>query len=292
MSLKYTFFAATTLATLTTAPLAAQTTDNPAAPGITQPVSPDGYSPDRLTIGLGGGIGPQYDGASDSKFQPGGVLQGSISGFEFTARGPNLYVDLVREKGDSRVNIIFGPVAQLRLDRTGRIKDPRVKLFGKRDVAVELGADIGIGKRGILHGYDSLSADVSYVHDVSGEHKSYVIKPSISYFTPLSRRTVALISLSADYVGKGYGRTYFDVPAIVAPVPTLNAHSIKGSGFKSAGATVLMGQSLGPDLRKGWSLFALGSYSRLLGQYARSPIVSVAGDPNQLMGIVGIAYSF
>lgn len=263
-----------------------------AMPAQAQPEGPPAEDRNQLVIGVGGGIGPSYDGSDDYKFQPGGLVQGKVDGFDFAMRGLNLYVDLVRERPDSKVNVSIGPVAQLRLERTGGIKDARVALLGERDAAIELGGYVGVAKRGLLNPYDSLGFDVSYVHDVAGTHKSYIVKPSVTYFTPLSRRNVALLSLSADYVGAGYGRTYFDVPVIVAAGPTLSGYATSGAGFKSAGATLLLTQALGADARKGWSLFALSGYTKLLGQYKRSPIVSEAGAPNQFLGVVGIAYSF
>jgi outer membrane scaffolding protein for murein synthesis (MipA/OmpV family) len=93
-------------------------------------------------------------------------------------------------------------------------------------------------------------------------------------------------------VGKGYGRTYFDVAPIAAPVPKLNGYATRGGGFKSIGTTLLLTHDLGGDNRKGWALFGLTGYKRLLGQYARSPIVRDAGDADQFLAVAGVAYSF
>jgi outer membrane scaffolding protein for murein synthesis (MipA/OmpV family) len=65
-----------------------------------------------------------------------------------------------------------------------------------------------------------------------------------------------------------------------------------GSGFKKIGVNLTGGLSLSGDLRKGWALFALGGYSRMLGDYADSPIVSIAGSKNQWVGAVGVGYTF
>jgi outer membrane protein len=251
----------------------------------------DRYS---LTLGLGGGMAPEYEGASDYGFQPGGVIQGKVDGFDFQVRGPNIYVDLTRDAPGSKLNIIAGPVAQIRMDRTSRtnIKDPRVALLGTRDTAVELGGYVGIGKKGFLIPPASLTFDLAFVHDVAGAHDSFILTPGVALSSPVSQRTFARLGVSADYVGKGYGRTYFDSPAIAAPIPTLTGYATDGAGFKSIGTTLLLTHDLGGDNRKGWALFGLGGYKRLLGQYARSPIVREAGDADQFLGVVGIAYSF
>jgi outer membrane scaffolding protein for murein synthesis (MipA/OmpV family) len=266
-----------------------------AAPALAQapqgPPAPERYS---LILGIGGGIAPEYEGASDYGFQPGGVIQGKVDGFDFQVRGPNIYVDLVRDAPDSKWNVIAGPVAQLRFDRTSTrdIKDPRVALLGTRDTAVELGGYVGIGKKGFLIPPASLTFDLAFVHDVANAHDSFIVTPGMALSSPVSQRTFARLGVSADYVGRGYGRTYFDVAPIAAPVPTLNGYATRGGGFKSVGTTLLLTHDLGGDNRKGWALFGLTGYKRLLGQYARSPIARDAGDADQFLAVAGVAYAF
>jgi outer membrane scaffolding protein for murein synthesis (MipA/OmpV family) len=269
-----------------------------ATPVIAQPGPPAFGSGEedrnRLTLGIGGGIAPEYEGASDYRFQPGGIIQGKVEGFDFQVRGPNIYVDLVRDAPDSKWNIIAGPVAQIRSDRSslGDISDPRVALLGTRNTGVELGGYIGIGKKGFLIPPASLTFDLAFIHDVAGAHDSFILTPGIALASPVSRRTFARLGVSADYVGGDFGRTYFDVPAIAAPIPTLTGYATDGAGFKSIGSTLLLVHDLGGDNRTGWALFGLGGYKRLLGQYARSPIVRDAGDADQFLAVAGIAYSF
>ncbi len=251
--------------------------------------------PDRnaLTFGLGGGIAPRYEGSKDYGFQPGGVIQGKVDGYEFQVRGTNIYVDLIRDKEGQKTNFILGPVAQVRLDRTDRddLKDPRVALLGKRKTAVELGGYIGIKKKGVLIPPASVTFDLTFVHDVSGAHNSFLLTPSISLSSPLSQRTFARIGVSADYVGKGYGRTYFDVPVSADP-QSFTPYSTQGAGFKSVGTSLLLSHDLGGNNRKGLGLFALTGYKKLIGQYARSPIVKDAGDADQVLAVAGLAYTF
>jgi MipA family protein len=268
-----------------------------AMPALAQPEPPAGppREEDRysLTLGLGGGIAPEYEGASDYGFQPGGVIQGKVDGFDFQVRGTNIYVDLVRDAPGSDWNVIAGPVAQVRFDRASRsdMNDPRVAALGTRDTAVELGGYVGIGKKGFLIPPASLTFDLAFVHDVAGAHDSFILTPGVALSSPVSQRTFARLGMSADYVGGGYGRSYFDVTPIATP-GALPAYATDGAGFKSIGTTLLLTHDLGGDNRKGWALFGLGGYKRLLGQYARSPIVREAGDADQFLGVVGVAYGF
>jgi MipA family protein len=268
-----------------------------ATPSLAQPEPPAGgngaQNRNSLTLGVGGGIAPEYEGASDYGFQPGGIIQGKVDGFDFQVRGPNIYVDLIRDAPGSGWNVIAGPVAQVRFERASLkdINDPRVALLGTRDTAVELGGYIGIGKKGFLIPPASLTFDLAFVHDVAGGHDSFILTPGVALSSPLSQRTFARLGVSADYVGGGYGRTYFDVAAIAAP-GALAPYATDGAGFKSIGSTLLLTRDLGGDNRKGWALFGLGGYKRLLGQYADSPIVRDAGSADQFLGVAGVAYSF
>ncbi|MEQ1542830.1 MAG: MipA/OmpV family protein [Novosphingobium sp.] len=265
-----------------------------AQPALAQDARPVGPPPagDRVTIGLGLGTSADYEGSDDYRLQPGGILQGRLGGIDFQMRGLNLYTDLIADKPGSRTQFKLGPVVQVRLDRTGTIKDPRVAQLGSRKTAVELGLNAGIGLRGALIPPDSLSFEVSYLHDVAGAHRSAVVTPSINYATPVSARAFARLSVSADHVGAGYARTYFDVAPVAGPAVPLPAYATRGAGWKSVGTTLLYTRDLGGEPRKGLGLFALAGYKRLLGQFADSPIVRDAGSASQGLGVIGLSYSF
>jgi MipA family protein len=271
------------LVLLIAAPAAAQ---DPARAGPPPGVRDDGS--DRLTIGVGLGTSPDYEGSNDYKLQPGGIFQGRIAGIEFQVRGPGLYTDFVPDKPGSKTRFAFGPAVQVRLDRTGAIKDPRVAALGDRKTAVELGFTAGIAKQGVLIPPASLNFDVTFLHDVAGAHKSYLVTPSLSLNSPVSRRSFARIGVSADFVGKGYAATYFDV----APGNVLASYATDGGGLKSVGSSLLYTHDLGGTPRKGWALFGLANYKRLVGKFADSPIVRDAGNASQVFAVAGVSYSF
>ncbi len=266
-----------------------------AVPASAQEATPAGPSPgarddgsDRLTIGFGFGTSADYEGSDDYRLQPGGLFQGRVSGIEFQVRGPGLTTDFVPDKPGSKTRLTFGPAVQLRLDRTGNIKDLRVAALGDRKTAVELGFSAGIAKQGVLIPPASLHFDVTFLHDVAGAHKSYLITPSLSLNSPVSRSSFARLGLSADFVGKGYAATYFDV----APGNVLAPYAINGGGLKSMGTSLLYTHDLGGAPRKGWALFGLANYKRLVGKFADSPIVRDAGSASQVFAVAGVSYSF
>ena len=250
---------------------------------------------DTLTIGIGAGIVPSYEGSDNARFIPGAFLRGRISGFPVFTRGTTLFADLIPNRSSDGVDIGVGPVVGARFNRTGGVGDDRVKALGKLDAAWEVGGWAGIAKTGVITSdYDNLSFRISWVRDVAGAHDSYVITPAIEYGTPLSYTTYVGVSLSATYVGKGYGRYYYDIDGAGSGASGLAVYDAAGekAGFSRMNAGLVVGKSLSGDLRKGWALFAMGGYSRLFGRYADSPIVADAGSRDQWMGGIGLAYTF
>jgi outer membrane scaffolding protein for murein synthesis (MipA/OmpV family) len=263
-----------------------------AAPAFAQDEEGRPDDPNSLTIGIGGAYVPSYEGSDDYEFTPIGVAFGKVAGFGFSTRGSGIALDLIRDPKDSDVEFAFGPVAHLRFDRTGGIKDEQVKALGEIDRAFEVGAHAGVKKNGLLHEYDSLGVRVTWQTDISDTHDSSIITPAIDYETPLGEKTYASLGLQAERVGDGYARTYFGISPAGAVASGLPAYVADG-GWKSWRANLILAQVLTGDLRDpGLSIFGGVAYSRLLGDFKRSPIVSVAGDPDQYFATLGLSYTF
>ncbi len=244
-----------------------------------------------VTVGAGVALVPSYEGSNDYVVIPAGALRGTLSGVAFFSRGTKLFADVVRDTG--AVNVQFGPLVAVNFNRSGRIVDDRVEALGRRKIALELGGFAGLSKTGVLtSAYDTLGASVSYRHDVTGVHGSYIVEPTIEYGTPLSRKAYVGVSASATIVGDAYARRYFAVDAAGAGRSGLPLFASPRGGFKDYTLSGLASFSLSGDLRRGFALFALGSYARLQGDFARSPITSVAGSRRQLFGALGVGYTF
>jgi outer membrane scaffolding protein for murein synthesis (MipA/OmpV family) len=248
--------------------------------------------PNSLTIGVGAAYLPSYEGSDDYIVTPAAFAFGKVAGFGFMTRGTNLSINLIRGGSKGPISFQLGPVANLRLDRSARISDPQVQALGKVKRAIELGGYAGIGVNHLLDPYDQLSFRATWRHDVSNVHRSGVWMPAVEYQTPLSTRTFVVLSAQAEHVGAGYARTYFSVtPAgsLRSGLPVYAAHG----GWKSYRLGLALGQTLIGDLRHPrLSLFVGASYGRELGNFRRSPIVSIAGSPTQYLATAGLAYSF
>lgn len=250
------------------------------------------YDGDYLTIGVGGVYGPSYSGSDDYVFYPGGIAIGSFKGIDFQTEGLGIKFDVIPRGSDDRVDLILGPAARLRLDRNDRIKDTVVKQLGKLDKAWEVGGQAGFQVNRVLHDYDSLTVSATALWDVSDAHKGLVIEPSISYFTPLSRSLAFTLSASATHADDDFASYYYSVSPAGNAASGLPVFDAEG-GWKSYGANALIAFDLNGNLADGgFGVFAAGGYSRLLNDFADSPLVSIRGDRDQWVAAAGIGYTF
>lgn len=250
--------------------------------------------PDAVTLAVGGALSPSYTGSDDYRINPGVIIRARVSGHAITTRGTFVTVDALAKPRRDRTEWNLGPAAGVRLNRAGRIGDAQVRALGKLDPAWEIGGWAGVTRHGVLTSdEDSLSLRVSALADTGGAHESYTITPTVEYTMPISRGTLVGLSLSTDYVGRGYGRYYFNVSPSGSQASGLAPYTGGAkAGFMRASGGLLVAQSLSGDLRKGWALVAGGTYGHLFGRYADSPIVRNAGDRYQWLGGLGVAYSF
>jgi outer membrane scaffolding protein for murein synthesis (MipA/OmpV family) len=251
------------------------------------------FAGDWVTVGLGAGLSPSYDGSDQYELFPAPLVQGSVKGIDFGARGPGLYVDLIADGNSGKdVKFLAGPLLRFRMDRNNDIKDPVVRLLGKKDVAVEVGATAGVSFSNILHPFDTVTISSDIQWDVAGAHKGRIISPSISYATPLSTAIFTMFSLSATHVDGNYADTYFSIDQAGSIASGLPLFDAKG-GWKSYGASLLGAVDLSGDARDGgWGIYGLINYSRLTNDAARSPVTSLRGDADQWFMAGGISYTF
>lgn len=266
-----------------------------ASPGIAQSAAlPDPQQlqgRDMVTIGAGGAIVPDYEGSDDYRIIPAAAIRAKISGISITTNGSYVYVDLVPKR--SKVSLDAGPIAGLRLNNRRHSNDDVVKLLPKRNTAVELGGFGGVSFRGVTNPYDSLAIRLEVVHDVGNAHKSTLFSPSVSFSTPVSRKTYVSLSAALDFAGDRYANYYFGITPqdSVLTGGILPAYRASG-GLKDWKTSLLVNQSITGDLLGGISIFGLAQYSRLQGDFKRSPLVAQRGSASQWIGALGLAYTW
>ena len=285
----FTLLAATAALAATSAQAQTQESESPKAEAADRGV----FAGDWVTVGVGAGYGPSYDGSDDYVLFPAPLAQGSVGGIEFGVRGPGLYADLIADSSsDSKTKFLAGPLVRVRMDRNSNIKDPGVALLGKTDVAVEVGATAGVSFSQVINPYDTLTVGSDIQWDVAGAHSGRLITPSVTYSTPLSTAIFTSLILSATHVDDNYANTYFSIDQAGSTASGLPQFDAKG-GWKSYGASLLGGIDLSGDARDGgWGVYSFVSYSRLTNDAKRSPVTSLRGDADQWFIAGGVSYTF
>jgi outer membrane protein len=261
------------------------------APSGSQLPSPEEITKrDTVTVGVGAAVIPDYEGSDDYRLIPAGAIRGQVSGISFTTRGLYLYVDLVPRSG-GKLDFNAGPIAGARLNSRRHIKDDVVELLPRRKAAIEVGGFVGVSLHGLTNPYDTLGLRLDVVHDIGSAHKSTVVSPNVEFSTPLSRTTYVSANVGMEFVSNKFADYYFTISptdSLASGLPVFNA----GGGLKNWKAGLLLNQSLSGDLLHGLSVFGLGQYSRLVGDFKRSPIVSQRGSASQWIGALGLAYTW
>lgn len=255
------------------------------------PSAQDVAKKDSVTIAGGVGLLPDYEGSDDYKLIPAAAIRGQIHRISFSTKGLYLYVDVIPD-GD-KFGFDFGPIAGVRLNRTKHIKDDVVDLLPDRKTAIEIGGFAGVSFHSLTNPYDTLALRVDVVHDVANAHKSTTFTPNVEFSTPLSRTTYASLAVGAEFVSNKYADYYFSVtPAeSVLTGGVLPVFDADG-GMKDWRAHLLLNQSLSGDLLHGFSVFGMVRYTRLVGDFKDSPIVSDRGSANQWLVAGGLAYTW
>jgi outer membrane scaffolding protein for murein synthesis (MipA/OmpV family) len=279
--MKWAFLAAIGVALVQAVPAAAQDSDSDQ--GV--------LSGDYLAVGVGAGYGPSYEGSDDYVLFPVPLVQGRLGGIGIDPRAGGVALDFIPNPPDG-VGFNLGVAAKVRLNRTRSAHDPAVDKLGKLDTAVEVGPTLGVTFPHVFNSYDSLTFTADVLWDVAGAYKGMVVDPAIGYSTPLSRGILANLSLNAEYGDRKFANYYYSITpqgSVASGLPVFQARS----GFNKVGARLLLGIDLDGDLTNGGpAIFAIGGYTRMLGDARRSPLTSIRGSPNQFLGAVGLGYTF
>jgi len=263
----------------------------PGPTGSPMPSAEDVANRDTVTLAGGVATVPDYVGSDNYRLIPAVAIRGKVSGFSFTSRGTYLYFDAVPHRGADKIDFNVGPIAGVRFNRTSHVKDPVVNLLPRLNRAIELGGFAGVSFHGLVDPYDTLGFRLDVLHDIGNAHKSTVFSPNLEFSTPLSRRTYASANVGAEFVNNRFADYYFSISpddALRSGLPVYNA----GGGMKDWKAGLLVNQSITGDLLGGLSVFGTAQYTRLVGDFRRSPIVSQRGSPSQWLAAAGLAYTW
>lgn len=247
---------------------------------------------DNVSIGVGAILMPSYEGSDDHVLTAFPIVRGRLGGVDINPRQGGIALDLLTDRRGAKIDFSAGPLVGIKLNRARRIKDPVVRAAGKLDMAVELGASGGVRINRVLHKYDSLSFAADVKWDVAGAYSGMVWRPQVSYVTPLSPALLVAIQASARHVDGNYARYYYSVSPAQSGASGLPEFNAKGGWDKVNFGTIVTWDLSGDVRDGGFATFVLANYSRMLNDGADTPYTALRGDATQLMGGVGIAYTF
>lgn len=233
----------------------------------------------EATVGILGGLAPDYPGSDGYRLIPAPYVHGSYREIVFV-RGPQLGVNALR-LGSRREGFGFqlGPIAALDPGRDTGANDAIDRLDD-----VGLGVEVG-GFAELAYLFAALRLEAR--REVAGGHGGFVVDLLGEFALPVTGWLRVDLEVGARWANAEYTAAYFGVTPAQAAFTGLAAHD-PGAGVTSV--NVMLGASY--FLTESWVLRFQSAYGRLLGDAADSSIVDDEGSPNQFFVGLGGAYRF
>lgn len=234
---------------------------------------------------ISGGVAtaPDYAGSDDYRLLPFGAARLELGDVVLQTEGPGLSAT-VFERGP----VSAGPFARYYGGRDDDVEDAAVAALPEVDGSAVVGGfiDVTLAEAALLP-RDRVSLGARAGLDAAGTFSGPVWTGSLDYGAALSRKTFLAASLSVSGFSGDYAETHFSIDPAGAAASGLDPFEAEG-GVRDVGLTVIFDYGI----TQYWSVTAAGGYSRLLGDFADSPIVSERGSADQLFAGVGIGRRF
>ncbi len=256
-----------------------------AGPGMTAELTggAEPSSTTSLTIGIGGGVAPDYEGSNEYRAIPLPLFDLRYNGLSLRTSKFGVEADVLPSEA-----IQAGPIVRYNTGRDSGVDDDIVRLLPEVDGSVELGAYAATGLPLSVIGIESpsiVTARAGFLQGLDGGHEGLTVEGSLGLITPVSERLTVIGSLSATYMSEDYADSFFSVTPAGSAASGLAAFDA-GSGIKDVGVSLIGSY----EMTDTWSLYGIANYTRLLGDAADSPVVRERGSENQFFGGLGISY--
>ena len=257
-------------------PVLAQPAESPGAPLETGPSQTTHY-----TVGVGVGVAPDYEGSDDYQAVPLWNLRVD------NLYDPNTFVQVIGPR--LRSNFLPDPHWRLGLDgqfikERNDVHDNAVDDLKSVDPSVMLG---------IIGGYDffadprqDLALEIEARQDVANGN-GFLGTMRALYSTQLSQSWRLNTTIEGTWASSDYMDAYFSINANDAARSGLDQYNAD-AGFKD----VAFGATVTYLFNEHWSVSGLGTYTRLVGDAADSPVVKDQGDENQFFAGTLVNYRF
>jgi outer membrane protein len=235
----------------------------------------------NFTLGAGAGIAPDYEGSEDYEAVPFWNLRAG------NLYHPETYVQLL----GPRLLSNFLPSDHWRRGLAGQFIRERDDVENNQvDDLKSVDASLMLG---LIAGYDflltpqnDLALEVEGRQDVANDN-GFLGTIRGRYGSRFAERWRLDALVQTTWASEDYMSSYFGIDASDAARSGLDQFNAD-DGFKDVG----FGASLTYRFLERWSATGTGTYTRLIGDAADSPVVDDAGDENQLFGGFLINYRF
>jgi outer membrane protein len=247
----------------------------PAAP-FELPMVPSVSGNWTVMVGVGGDYKPDFEGANRSMFSPVPIFSIRRAGSTEQFRGPRDSASIALiDFGDLRA----GPAGKF---VSSRKASSYSELNGLGDVktTVELGGFIEYYPVDWFRTRGELRQGI-------GGHQGVVADLSADVIVPVIQRLTLSAGPRFTWESTNATSPYFGIDAVQAMATGLPAFNAKG-GAHSVGAGAQVSYRINPQ----WEVHAYVEYERLLGDAAKSPLVTRRGSPNQTTVGIGASYAF
>ncbi len=237
-------------------------------------------SPWRVTLGAGAIYHPDYLGSDEYEIQPFPVVKVEYD---------NLYVET--DGLGVKANVLphglfeFGPIVKYGEGRDD-VEDDVVDRLPEIDDEIWLGLFAGYTEKGIFGEHDSLGFEIEAMWSASDDNGSTATL-GVTYGLQATRRLQLSIGTSATYADSDYASTYYSIDAAGASASGLSQFSA-GDGLRDVGLKV----SARYAVTRAIGIGAMAGVSRLMDDFADSPIVDERGSATQAFGGMFLTYTF
>ncbi|MBK8175879.1 MAG: MipA/OmpV family protein [Rhodospirillales bacterium] len=248
-----------------------------------------GVGRSNAIIGLGFGLSPDYEGSDVYKY-------GAVPFARFSYQEYQQYLQLGPNPGSrtyqARINVLpyegieMGPMIDYRPGRK-HVGNKAVRSLPNVDNGYELGgfANYWLPLPGDV--LQSIGLGFSGAADASGAYDGWWVQPALSYKVALGDGVSLNSRVFSDYANDDYMSTYFGIDANQAAKSGLKQKNADAD-FKDVGLTLGVNWQFADH----WFTGASGTYERMLGDAASSPVTRNEGNKNQGFGGVYVGYKF
>ena len=247
------------------------------APALAQTGPEGGANPLREFVAFGAAALPDYSGSDDYRVIPFGAVRLEFGDTVVRTDGPGLAAELYTQGP-----LTAGVYARWSGGRND-VEDAVVDLLPDVDSSVIAGGfvDVAIARQ-VISPFDRVSLNAKVGADLLGEFEGVTWSSGISYSGPLSRTSFVNLGLSVSGYSDDYAELLYSVDGAGSAASGLPVYMASG-GIGDVGLTGVYAQTVGSQ----WLVSGVVGWSRLVGDFADSPIVSERGDDNQfLVGVM------